>query len=347
MAPTATLFVDDQDSQIQYLCNSLHQHVAGSYYNNTWTTVESDKCKGGWFDYTFYGTGVHIAASVALPGASYSVKIDDGEFTSQSGDGAYDSPTLSDGKHTITYSLDAAGNLPPTFDYLTVTPGASTPLEGRTLAIDDEDNSIVYSGSWSSNPPVPLSFDYATSLYRNTAHWSSSVGDSFQFKFQGSSFSVFGIARNISSGGNITVTYTLDGASNVQSLPQGTLDSLPMVTLFHADVQPGLHTLIMNITDIHASQALGIDLITYNSSMNSIPSISTSNASSSSARKSSGIPDAGSKAGVAVGVLAGLALLASLLVVLRRRYIRTRNPKFPLSDSLESGTKKSSLHPIW
>jgi len=343
MAQTATLFIDDQDSQIQYLCDSLHQHVAGSYYNNTWSTVLSDNCKNGWFDYTFYGTGIHVAASVATPGASYSVKIDDGEFVPQSGNGAYDSPTLSDGKHIITYSMESTGKSLPSFDYLTVNAGSSTPLQGQTLVVDDTDNSIIYSGNWKNSPAVPLSFDYSTTLYRNTTHWSSTVGDSLQFNFQGSSISVFGIATNISSGGNITATYTLDGVSQVHGLPQGTLDSLPMVNLFHADVQPGVHTLIINITDIQAPRALGIDLITYNASFNSISS--EPNALPSSASKS-GL-NVGSKVGIVLGMVAGIALLASLFVFLGRRYIRRRNPKFPLSDSLESGTKKSSPHFTW
>jgi len=344
MAQTIALLVDDQDSQIQYLCDSLKEHVAGSYYNKTWTTVTSDNCSNGWFDYTFYGTGIRVAASVATPGASYSVKIDDGDFVPQSGNGAYDSTTLSDGKHTITYAIVSNGESLPAFDYLAVTPGSSTPLEGQTLAVDDADDSIVYSGSWKTSPLIPLTFGHSNSLYDNTTHWSSTVGDSLKFQFEGSSISVFGIATNISSGGNITASYTLDGVSKVQGLPQGTLDSLPMVNLFHADVQPGIHTLIINITDIQAPRTLGIDLITYNASFNSISSSST-NAFSTS--KSNDGLNAGSKAGIAVGALACAALLASLFLFFGRRYIRNRNPKFPISDSLESGTKRSLPYSTW
>lgn len=346
MSQTTALLVDDQDPQIQYLCGSLNEHVAGSYYNKTWTTVTTDNCTNGWFNYTFYGTGIHVAASVAAPGASYSVKIDDGEFAPQSGNGTYDSPTLSDGKHMITYAVESNGESLPAFDYLAITPGSSTPLEGRTLAVDDTDNSIVYSGSWKNSPVVPLSFTNSNSLYRNTTHWSSTIGDALRFQFEGSSISVFGIATNISSGGNITANYTLDGVSQVRGLPQGTLDSLPMVNLFHADVQPGVHTLIINITDIQAPRTLGIDFIAYNASFNSITSISK-NASPSFASKSSGGLKVGSKVGIAVGVLACVALLASLFVVFSRRYPRNRNRKFPISDSLESGIEKSSPRFTW
>lgn len=204
MSQATTLLVDDQDPQIQYLCPTINQVVAGSYYNNTWTTVNSDSCSKGWFQYTFYGqhlffpklsffsqgiagTGVYVQAAVAASGASYSVKIDDGEFVKQSGSGAYTSPTLSDGKHTITYAA-SSGSLPPAFDYLTVTPSAVTPIQGRTLAVDDSDSSVHYSGAWSTKLASPISFDYSTSLYGETTHWSSKIGDTLEFAFEGEMF---------------------------------------------------------------------------------------------------------------------------------------------------------------
>lgn len=145
----------------------------------------------------------------------------------------------------------------------------------------------------------------------------------------GSSVSVFGIATNISLG-NITTTYTLDGVSNVQGLPQGTLDSLPMVNLFHADVQPGAHTLVVHITEIEAPQALGIDFIAYNASFNSISSLS---GGAPAVHNSSHSLNGGSKAGIAIGALAFVTLLASLFMVFRKRYTRNKNPKIRLSDS--------------
>ncbi|KIM43204.1 hypothetical protein M413DRAFT_444013 [Hebeloma cylindrosporum] len=319
MSPSATLFIDD--SQVQYLCNSLQQKVAGSYYNNTWSTVENDDCSNGWFQYTFYGTGIHVSASVAQPGASYSVKIDEGPLETLSGDGSFDSPTLSDGKHTITYATGSKGF--PSFDYLTVTAGDSTALNGQTLAVDDADSSITYSGNWATSPPSPISFDYSTSLYRDTTHWSSSVGDNIQFQFTGSSVSVFGIAAGIASGGNITASYTLDGNSKALNIPQGTLDSLPMVELFHADVQPGLHTLSINITSIQSPRALGIDFIAYNASFNSITSDPTvAAATNPGALHKSNV---GAKVGAVLGALAGVGVLAGLSILLWRKYAVRRN----------------------
>jgi hypothetical protein len=79
------------------------------------------------------------------------------------------------------------GNLTvmPAFDYLTVSAGPKTMLYGKTIAVDDKDESITYRGSWSPSSPYPPSFDYASKLYRNTSHWTSKVGDTMEFKFEG------------------------------------------------------------------------------------------------------------------------------------------------------------------
>lgn len=143
---------------------------------------------------------------------------------------------------------------------------------------------------------------------------------------------MLGLASNISSKGNITATYTIDGITKAEALPRGTLDTVPMINLFHADVQPGIHTLIINITDIQAPAALGIDLIIYNATFNSIASV-PANASPSFATHTEKSLDAGAKVGIAIGTLVGTLALASLAYVLGRRYLRRRNPKFPLSDT--------------
>jgi hypothetical protein len=338
MPRCATLLVDDQDILIQYLCPSLYQNVHGSYYNNSWTTVLSESCDKGWFEYTFYGTGIHLATSVAT-GSTYSVKIDNGSFVSHTGSGAYDSPALTDGKHTITYAADDAKST-PVFDYLTVTAGQSTHLEGQTLIVDDSDSSISFAGSWSNSPSTSLSFDYSTSLYMNTTHWSSKTGDSLQFQFEGTSISLFGIVTNMSGGGNITASYTLDGVSTSLAIPPGTLQSLPMVKLFHADVKPGIHNLAVDITNIQGSPSLGIDFITYNASFDSV---SGDDAIGSLNNNSLNL---GSKVGIAVGVLMFFMILASLLIFAGRRYLRNKNPKFKLPDSLESQSF-STKQPKW
>jgi hypothetical protein len=311
---------------------------------------------------TATGTGIHVAASIASPDASYSVKIDDGAFEPQTRNGTYDSPVLSDGKHTLTYATASQKAL-PSFDYLTVTAGPSTPLRGQTLAVDDSDTSIVYSGNWSTTPPSSVVVDASSPLYGNTAHWTSNIGDSFEFQFTGrpllqrndiilqlieikigSSISVYGILANLSTIENITAAYILDGISKVQSIPQGTLNSLPMVELFHAEVQPGEHTLLMNITEIQITQAIGIDFVAYNASFDSTAPASTASFPSSALGSSRSLR-VGAKVGVSVGVLAAVILATLCMVLWRRRSLRNpKNPKFRLSDDCEWFLSKLYTH---
>ncbi len=52
---TATIFVDDQDASVKYLCPSLKQKVSSSYYKDTWTSPQNETCGTGWFQYSFNG----------------------------------------------------------------------------------------------------------------------------------------------------------------------------------------------------------------------------------------------------------------------------------------------------
>lgn len=115
---------------------------------------------------------------------NYSAKIDDGPLLPQAGRGYYASPRLPDGRHTVIYAVGAL-DLLPTFDYLTLSAGPSTPLQGRTIIVSDTDATVVYRGNWKADPPAPLQFDFSTALYQDTAHWSSTVGDSLEFHFIG------------------------------------------------------------------------------------------------------------------------------------------------------------------
>lgn len=129
------------------------------------------------------GTQTRIWASAAQANHNYSVRIDDGPLVVQSGDGYFESPVLEDGLHTITY---AAGDMSlyPTLDYLTVTAGPSTQLFGRTVIVDDSEIP-EYSGKWSSESPSQLTLSRPESVYLNTTHWTSTVGDTFTLHFTG------------------------------------------------------------------------------------------------------------------------------------------------------------------
>lgn len=131
------------------------------------------------------GTAVHVAASFTNS-TDFPVRIDNEDFLLYTGNGTYDSPTLPDGQHTITYGM---GNLSvfPALDYLTVTAGPKTMLYGKTIAVDDTDRSVTFRGNWaqSSQYPPSTSFDYSSRLYQSTSHWTSNVGDTMEFTFEG------------------------------------------------------------------------------------------------------------------------------------------------------------------
>jgi hypothetical protein len=130
------------------------------------------------------GTGIHLRIPTSQHAESAALLLDNVLLEPQ-GDGSFEAQGLPDGKHTFTYGIGEVSSM-PVFDYLTVTAGPSTPLSGRTLIVDDADTSASYSGNWVKTSPRPLVFDYSTSLHRDTAHWSSSVGDTVSFQFTGS-----------------------------------------------------------------------------------------------------------------------------------------------------------------
>jgi len=233
--------------------------------------------------------------------------------------------------HKISYAI-GPGNATAfrfaAFDYLTVTAGPSTSLNGQDIVVDDQDSAMTFSGNWRTSPPVDLQFDPSTSLYQNTTHWTSSVGDTVRFQFLGSSISVYGILANISSLGNITASYSIDGNVTTRSLGKGTFEFLPMIELFRADVASGNHTLVMNVTDIAPSQSLGVDFITYDSAWTTNPAAAAATGANKPTMNS-GTPNWAPRVGLIVGVVAGTALLLGGLAIWwqRQRLRRTKHQR--------------------
>jgi hypothetical protein len=101
----------------------------------------------------------------------------------------YISPTLSDGPHTIVL-LDL---VQVALDYATVTPGPTTPLDGKTVIVDDTDPRLVYEGNWKLSNQSFSGQGSAGSWpdsypYQNGTHWTNTSGDSVTFRFTGASY---------------------------------------------------------------------------------------------------------------------------------------------------------------
>jgi len=321
MASNVTYIVDDQDASIEYLCPVTKQNVLQSYFNDTWTTIASASCGGGWFRHKFNGTAVRISASASHVTRNFSVQVDDSPLLVQSGRGIYESPVLADGEHTVLYAVSNA-SIFPTLDYLTVTAGASTVLNGRTVIVNDDDVAIRYAGNWSQKPPSPIIFDFSTSPYLNTTHWSNTVGDSISFLFSGSSISVYGVVLNTTTttGGNVTTTYSVDGKTTTLALPEGTNQALPMSKLFHADLDAGNHNLIVNVTSVTAHHALGFDFVTYKACEST-----NSTASSTPATSAAHSPQVGAIVGGVLGGVVGLVAIALVFIMWTRRRHKARS----------------------
>jgi len=94
----------------------------------------------------------------------------------------YQSPSLPDGKHTITVGHLAGTSV----DYAIIKVGSNTSLSGTTVIVDDESPAITYFGGWSRSTAqfnagtLPDGFPYG-----NSTHRSSNVGDSITFRFTG------------------------------------------------------------------------------------------------------------------------------------------------------------------
>jgi hypothetical protein len=96
----------------------------------------------------------------------------------------YQSPTLSDGKHSIAITHIASTSV----DYAVVTAGPNTHVGGATLIADDGDPAITYKGSWSqSNSFTSTDSPYIGLPYGNGTHRTTSAGDSATFTFSGRS----------------------------------------------------------------------------------------------------------------------------------------------------------------
>ncbi|KAJ7044152.1 hypothetical protein C8F04DRAFT_942736 [Mycena alexandri] len=321
VSASLTLIVDDQDPRIIYHCPVTKEAVKGpSYFHNTWTTIDSLSCglQSGWFSHVFNGTQARIWVSASQTNSNYSVKIDGGPFIPQSGSGYFESPILDDGQHTIVYGASAV-DLFPAFDYLTVTAGSTTQLLGRTVIVDDAEIT-QYSGQWTTQPPTPLALSRPSAIYKNTTHWSRTVGDSFTLQFTGNSVAVYGVVPNNTDTANSTFSYSVDGVSTVVPVPLTSTQVDVMTEFFHADVPAGTHTLVFNVTEVAPSHVFGVDFVLYNSTVDtSSPEGSTVQTPVARHPNHTRII-----VGATIGSIAALVLLCSLLCLYKRS--KSRKP---------------------
>jgi len=95
----------------------------------------------------------------------------------------YQSPTLSDGNHSITISHFAGA-----IDMALITVGPNTSLQGKMVIADNDDPAIEYFGTWARNAsPFKSGVLQDGFPIGNTTHRSTIPGDMITFRFTGES----------------------------------------------------------------------------------------------------------------------------------------------------------------
>ncbi|KAF9474030.1 hypothetical protein BDN70DRAFT_345730 [Pholiota conissans] len=228
----------------------------------------------------FTGTSVAFIGNTPPQGLSQSATVSiDGEAASVFSYGStkppayiqwYQSPTLSNERHTITVDrMDGTA-----IDIVLVTVGPNTPLGTNKVFVDNNDPAIQYSGSWAESADgfnagtLPDGSPIGGSTQRTNA-----VGDTMTFRFTGTSISVYGIFSwaNI---GSISMTCTLDGVDATEFYPvtanspqhvRGDLEASNFLFFNKDNLSAGAHTFVLKITGIE-NQIFALDYLVYSPS---------------------------------------------------------------------------------
>ena len=266
----------------------------------------------------------------------------------------FQSPTLVDGLHSVTVTNCSNGTI---IDYAAIEVGNRTNLTQSTVVVDNESSSISYSGHWTRNTSELISGSLSKGYpYGNSTHRSSTLGDTFTFRFTGAlvefprnvdeeslifvagtSVSVYGVFR-WSNIGVLAATYTLDGATipQIHNITSAFVNQEEPNFLHYSmnNLLPGNHTLIGNITTAK-NQTFILDYITYNPSFE-ITSTSTSGSINNSSTHPSQVHTSGSSTPQSVrtvAILGGVTgVLALLLLAILGRWLFLRGRKVKQTD---------------
>ncbi|KAJ6543580.1 hypothetical protein DFH09DRAFT_1390784 [Mycena vulgaris] len=323
----------------------------------------------GSFSYTFQGTSIAFYGNTSPPdrAQTLSVRIDgDSEYQStqpapQEYRQWYVSPTLSDAAHTIVMNDLVSIDL----DYATVTAGSSTPLKGTTLIVDDADPELVYAGKWATNTNFfTTGHGFPSGLpFQNSTHQSNTVGDSVTFQFAGTSVEVHGVFQ-WNATGSIAASFSVDGKPSgltFSSSTEAPFNDEPNFEFFKATgLQPGNHTLVVNVTNAVGAQSLMLDYILYQPSFDTLASkpnftavatsassaaASSATASSAAASSAAGSSSSHSNVKAIVGGVVGGLILLVLLGIGFLLWTRSRKRRATTSDNENYSSKIDAYGP--
>lgn len=374
-SPSTQVYIarDDEDGQGLGLGGGQWNYDLKDYYFGgrfLWPGFSKNTSSPrGSFSLSFDGTEFRVVGYTQPVGTSpqFQVTIDTNTaYNTSTDDNApehwqqwYQSPVLPDGHHTI--KIDQMNGIG--IDFMVLTPGPDTQLNGQTLIVDDTYNGIKYSGAngnggWqvNNNAAFVQSTIWGGSNFMNTTHSTSTTGDTLIFSYTGSNASIYGnmlwdqtgsysITYNVDGGSNFSQTFTSDSTNSIKEQPNyKLLDTGPL--------SAGNHTLTLTLSAC-IGQKLVVDYIIYQPAFNtlaSMPNLTALNDGSSTTTSpttagqtstsppSTSSPDGGGSTGggsstnagaIAGGVVGGLvfiAIVAAAVFFLLRR--KRQNERF-------------------
>ncbi|KAJ7307760.1 hypothetical protein DFH08DRAFT_1088566 [Mycena albidolilacea] len=244
-----TVIVDERDSSILY-SNGWNDN--GQFLEFDGTTRWSSN-QGSTATFTFGGSSVKIYGSVAAnPGqASLGFVIDQsltGSYSAkQGGTGLYhellwESPTLSEGSHTLVITQTAAqSNGVIYLDYIMY----ETESAVGTYFVDDRDPRIAYTPAWRQF--------VSENDFQHTSSESTNPGDSFSFQFEGSAIQLYGGLNTFDADSAVT-SITLDGGAPFTYTAPNPIPATTNNRLYHAEgLSADTHTLVVTSTSTHTA----------------------------------------------------------------------------------------------
>ncbi|KIK66662.1 hypothetical protein GYMLUDRAFT_909571 [Collybiopsis luxurians FD-317 M1] len=257
----------------------------------------------------------------------------------------YTSPSLPD--TSDAYNIQLSNLQQAGVDYVLIEAGANTPLTDQTILVDDNSPEIIWNGHW-TNQSEFTSFDGLVHRPNgNGTHSSSTVGDSFEFQFAGTSIAVAGVLA-MNEGDSFAASFNLDNR-NFTYIPFREAGTAFNYVYFSDSFSAGNHTLTVNLTQVTGNAAFVVDYLMYKPTFDFLsqkPNFTQPSATNGSGSSGTG-PSATSSlaqhhanvAAIVGGVIGGVCFIAlgMFLYICQRKRQQRREYEYPkISADIES-----------
>ncbi|KAJ6530952.1 hypothetical protein DFH09DRAFT_1326648 [Mycena vulgaris] len=316
---SSVAIVDEKDPLVHY-AGSWNDAGSAAEFSGTkkWSAVQ-----GSTASFTFVGTSIGVFGTVAAknpPQTSLSFLIDnsitgtytpaDDMVTDLHNLNLWTSPTMSNGSHTLVITQSTAQALGVIFlDYFMFN---TTSTSVKSYFIDDRDARVTYTPEWRKFT--------GDNDFMHTSQESTSPGDSFSLKFEGTSVSYYG-GITASDAGVMNASIVLDGGKPIFFIAPATPAAVTNNLIFESGIiNDGSHTLVIT-QENQFTVWTDYFLITPGtaSAASSTPSPSTTSGSDATGESSKKSTPIGAIVGPVIGVVLLIALAAAVFIFCRRR----------------------------